>query len=135
MDFQNETRNRSIQLFMTTKKRLAIIVRQETSRNCIGKGCLNAFSQRLDSFESYDGVELELVAFCDNGGPFDDPIKNIQARIEKFKKYQVDIVHVSTCMRAKCEEYQEILDLMSEHFEVVGYTHGSRVRHKDDCAD
>ncbi len=117
---------------MSNPKRVAIIVRQETSRRCIGKGCLNAFFKRIDSFELYGDTELELVAFCDDGGDFKDPIKNIQARIEKFKKSHVDIVHVSTCMRAKSEKYQEILDELAKHFEVVGYTHGSRRRKRMD---
>ncbi len=120
---------------MTTKKRLAIIVRQETSRRCIGKGCLNAFFKRIDSFDSYDDTELELVGFCDDGGDSEDPIENIQARIERFKKNRVDIVHVSTCMRAKSEKYLEILDELGKHFEVVGYTHGSRRKRRKDSEE
>lgn len=107
------------------------MVRQETAKRCIGKNCLNSFFKRLDSFQNYDDVELELVGFFDNGGDFEDPMENIRARIEKLKKSQVDIVHVSTCMRAMCEEYEETLELLGQHFEVVGYTHGSRIRKKE----
>jgi len=104
------------------------MVRQETGKRCIGKNCFNAFFKKLDSFQIYDGVEVELVGFFDNGGDYEDPMENIRARIEKLKKSKVDIVHVSTCMRAMCDEYEETLKLLNEHFEVVGYTHGSSVR-------
>lgn len=109
-------------------RKVAVIVRGETSKNCVGKGCLNAFFQKIDSFEKYKGEDLELVAFCDDGGTSDDPIENIRNRIGKFKKIGVDTVHVSTCLRAKSPIYQEMLDLFAEEFEVMGYTHGSAVR-------
>ena len=115
---------------MKKTKKVAIIVREETSKTCVGKGCLNAFYQKIDSFEKYQNGSLELVAFCDDGGVSDDPIENILNRIEKFKKIGVDIVHVSTCIRAKSPIYKEMLALFSKEFEVMGYTHGSAVRKK-----
>ncbi len=116
---------------MKKTKKVAIIVREETSKKCVGKACLNAFFKKMDSFEKYQGEELELVAFCDDGGISNDPIENIQHRIEKFKKIGVDIVHLSTCIRAKSPIYEEMLELFSQEFEVVGYTHGSAIREKN----
>jgi len=115
---------------MKAPRKLAIIVREKTADRCIGKGCLNAFFQRIDSFEHYKDQELELVAFCHDGGDSDDPIKNIDQRIKRFLKYKVDIVHVSTCNRAINPNYEMIIERLSEHFEVVGYTHGSATRKK-----
>ncbi len=59
-----------------------------------------------------------------------DASGKVDPYIEKFKKSKVDVVHVSTCMRAKCESYEEILEELGKHFEVVGYTHGSRNRRR-----
>jgi len=115
---------------MKKTRKVAIIVREETSKTCVGKGCLNAFYQKIDSFEKYQDESLELVAFCDDGGISEDPMENIRNRIEKFKKIGVDIVHVSTCIRAKSPIYEEMLALFSKEFEVMGYTHGSAVRKK-----
>ena len=115
---------------MKTTRKVAIIVREETSKTCVGKGCLNAFYQKIDAFEKYQDESLELVAFCDDGGVSEDPIENIRNRIEKFKKIGVDIVHVSTCIRAKSPIYKEMLVLFSKEFDVMGYTHGSAVRKK-----
>lgn len=113
---------------MPEKRKVAIIVRHETSQKCIGKGCLRAFNHFEDSFERYQGEDIELVAFCDDSGVSDDPIENLKTRIEKFKKYGVDTVHVSTCNRAKNPNYETMLDLLAEEFDVVGYTHGSAER-------
>jgi predicted metal-binding protein len=116
---------------MKKTRKVAIIVRDETSKTCVGKGCLNAFYKKIDSFEKYQDQDLELVAFCNDDGISNDPIENIHHRIEKFKKIGVDIVHVSTCIRAKSPIYNEMLELFSREFEVVGYTHGSAFRKKN----
>ncbi len=115
---------------MKKSRKIAIIVRNETSKRCVGKGCLNAFYKKTDSFKKYKDEELELIAFCDDGGDSEDPLENIRLRIEKFKKVGVDIVHVSTCIRAKSPIYEEMIALFAKDFEVVGYTHGSAVRKK-----
>lgn len=108
-----------------TKIKIAIIVRKETAMKCIGKGCLRAFNQNSDSFIRYKGKETELVAFCDDSGVSEDPLENIRERIERFKKVGVEVVHVSTCNRAKNPNYDKMLEMFAEAFEVVGYTHGS----------
>lgn len=113
---------------MAGKKKIAIIVRKETAEKCIGKGCLKAFNNKEDSFQIYSEEPIELVAFCDDSGTASDPIDNIKTRIEKFQKVGVQVVHVSTCNRAKNPNYQKMLEMLAEHFEVVGYTHGSETR-------
>lgn len=102
--------------------KLAIIVREETMMRCTGGGCLNAFFKKIDSFARYAGQEdLTLVAFTHNGG---DMEKKIAALIKK----KVDVVHLSSCMRGKDENYKNWAEKLSEHFAVVGYTHGEEHR-------
>lgn len=110
------------------KKKIAILVRHETSQTCIGKGCLRAFNNKEDSFAKYKDREIELVAFCDDGGKSEDPIENLKSRIERFEKIGVDVVHVSTCNRAKNPNYEKMMEILAEKFEVVGYSHGSAER-------
>ena len=107
-----------------TVKKIAIVVREETAKTCIGKGCLKAFSHHEDAFARYKGMKTELAGFCSIGGSIEDFYENINGRIDKFKKSGVDVVHVSTCNRSKNPMYEEMIRLFSAHFEVVGYTHG-----------
>lgn len=52
-------------------------------------------------------------------------MESLLVKIEKFKKAGADTVHLSSCIRSKCEHYQEFVDELSRSFDVIGYTHGS----------
>lgn len=97
--------------------KIAIFVRQETLEKCTGRGCLRAFSQRLDAFAGY-GEHAQLIAFTHEGGELEHKIANL-------KKHQVKTVHLSTCLRAKSEGYIALAERLAKDFDVVGYTHGS----------
>lgn len=97
--------------------KIAILVRAETADKCIGKGCLNAFYQRKDAFETYD-ESVEMVAFTHHGG-------DLEHKIERFKENGVEVVHLSSCMRSKYPDYEKLALALSKDFKVVGYTHGS----------
>jgi len=98
--------------------KVAILVREETMKRCTGKGCLNAFFQRKDAFAGYEG-NIELITFSHADGDIDH-------KIETMIKNCVDVVHLSTCMRGKAANYEALAKRLSEHFDVVGYTHGSK---------
>lgn len=97
--------------------KIAILVREETMQRCTGKGCLNAFFQRKDAFERYEG-DIELVTFSHAGG-------DIDRKIEMMLKNGVDVVHLSSCMRGKASNYEVLARRLAEHFDIVGYTHGA----------
>ena len=97
--------------------KIAIIVRMETLNTCTAKGCLNAFTKRIDSFERYDH-NVELIGFTFESG-------DIEEKIEKLKKNGVEAVHLSSCMRSKSSHYEALAQRLSENFDVIGYTHGS----------
>ncbi len=97
--------------------KIAILVNESTMNRCTGKGCFNALNKRIDAFANY-GSKAELVAFTHVGG-------NLQYKIEKLIKNGVEVVHISTCLRAKYAEYESLAYRLAEHFKVVGYTHGS----------
>jgi len=96
---------------------IAILVREETMQRCTGKGCLNAFFQKKDAFENYEN-DVQLVTFTHAEG-------DIDRKIETMIKNHVDVVHLSSCMRGKADNYEELAQRLSHYFDVVGYTHGS----------
>ena len=105
----------------TSPKKIAIIVRNETLHNCTGRGCLNAFFQRIDAFADYDN-NVQLISFTHESG-------DLEKKIATLKKNNVDIVHLSSCLRGKSDIYAELADRLARDFEVVGYTHGSFAGH------
>ena len=98
--------------------KIAILVREETMQRCTGRGCLNAFFQRKDAFAGY-GADAELVTFSHAGG-------DIEHKIAMMLKNGVETVHLSTCMRGKAKNYDDLAKHLSRHFNVVGYTHGAK---------
>lgn len=98
--------------------KIGILVREETMMKCTGKGCLNALLQRKDSFAGYEG-EIQLLSFTHVGG-------NLEHKIENMIKNGVKTVHLSSCLRSKSPDYENLARRLSEHFNVVGYTHGAK---------
>ncbi len=97
--------------------RIAIIVHKATLDKCTGKGCFNAFFQRIDAFAGYD-ENVQLIAFTHASGDLEHKIANL-------KKHQVKVVHLSTCLRTKSAGYEALAERLADDFDVVGYTHGS----------
>jgi len=98
--------------------KIAIIVREETLQKCTGKGCFKAFFSRSDSFASYDEA-AEILGFTHEGGDF-------EKKIERMISEGIDVVHLSTCLRGKSDQYEALAKTLSAHFQIIGYTHGSR---------
>ncbi len=104
--------------------KIAIIVRSETLDKCTGKGCLNAFFKKLDAFAPY-AENTQLIGFTQDGG-------DLEKKIAKLKELGVDVVHLSSCIRGKSDDYERLARRLSQDFAVVGYTHGKfdgRTRH------
>ncbi len=98
--------------------KIAILIREETALKCTGKGCLRSFFARSESFARYRDLDVELVGFFHSGGDLD-------YKLQKMKEAGVQVIHVSTCMRAKYPGYTDLVNKLSRDFDVVGYTHGS----------
>ncbi|TKB05796.1 CGGC domain-containing protein [Desulforhopalus sp. IMCC35007] len=98
--------------------KIAILVREETTHKCTGRGCLKSFNGKTESFARYQGTETELVGFFHSGGDLDYKLKTM-------KEAGVNVIHVSTCMRAKYDDYEGLVQRIGKDFDVIGYTHGS----------
>ena len=105
-------------------KKVAIYICDTVSKKCTATGCFKAFNNKADSFEIYDNG-LQLVAFNTCNGCDKDPIGSLDIKIEKLKKAGVDSVHLSTCIRGRCEHYKVFAEKFAKYFDVIGYTHGS----------
>jgi predicted metal-binding protein len=97
--------------------KIAILTREETMQRCTGKGCLNAFFQKKDAFAHYLDREVTLSVFTHAGGDLDH-------KIAMMLKNDVQVVHLSSCLRSKSPDYEAIATRLSEYFDVIGYTHG-----------
>lgn len=107
-------------------KKVAIYVCGEVSRKCTANGCLRTFNSMEDSFERYKEDGCKLVAFNTCNGCDQDPVGSLDVKIEKLKKADVEVMHISTCIRGRCSHYEEYAKEFAKHFEVIGYTHGSK---------
>lgn len=65
-------------------------------------------------------MEVELIGFFHSGGDLD-------YKLNKMKEAGVQVIHVSTCMRAKYEDYEALIAQIGRDFDVIGYTHGAAV--------
>lgn len=101
---------------VTRSVKVAILVSKET-KTCQGNGCMRAFHQGTGAFERYGGnAELFEMAFDDG---------DLESRIALLLAHGVEAVHLSSCSRSNNCDYEEIAHRLSEHFDVIGYTHGS----------
>jgi predicted metal-binding protein len=106
-------------------KRIAIYVCGEISKKCTANGCLRAFNEEKEAFERYKEDGAKLVSFNSCNGCDQDPVGSLNLKIEKFLNAEVDTVHLSTCIRGRCDHYETFAHKLSEEFDVIGYTHGS----------
>jgi len=97
--------------------KIAVLVREETSQTCTAKGCLKSFFARTESFAIYKDRTVELIGFFHNGG-------DLEHKLARMKKAGVQVIHLSTCMRAKYPGYADLVSRLSRDFDVIGYTHG-----------
>jgi len=103
-------------------QRIAIMVCGEVSSKCTGNGCFRAFNERKDAFSKYKDVQMVAFTHCNHCVTGES---NFDKKIEKLKSARVDTIHLSTCIRGRCERYEQMAKEFSNHFDVIGYTHGS----------
>lgn len=106
-------------------KKVAIYVCGEVSKKCTANGCLRTFNQNEDSFKRYKDVGCQLVSFNNCNGCDENPVESLKVKIEKLQKANVEVVHLSTCIRGRCDHYELFAKEFAKYFDVIGYTHGS----------
>lgn len=109
-------------------QRIAIMVCGEVTKKCTGNGCFKAFNERQGAFSDYNDVEMVAFTHCDHCSHGGD---NFSKKIDKLKSARVDTIHLSTCIRGRCDKYEQMAEVFSVHFDVIGYTHGSEKGKRD----
>lgn len=107
-------------------KKLGIVNCYEVSKRCSSSGCLNALSERTGSFERYEGEETRLVSFVHCNGCGERAVEQVVARAERMREVGVEVIHLSTCIKSRCVQYEAFLKALSGKFEVVAFTHGKK---------
>ena len=107
-------------------KKIGIISCLEVSKRCSGSGCINAFDGKRGSFDRYAFKDADIVDFVLCHGCGDDATEGVVREANKLKDKGVETIHLSTCIRSKCNWYQEFINELSTDFEVVDFTHGKK---------
>lgn len=107
-------------------KKIMIFICGEISRKCTANGCFRTFNEKKDAFACYEGEDTQLAAFTTCPGCDQSPRENLASKVEKIKKSGTQVVHISTCIRGRCNHYEEFARILADGgLDVVGYTHGS----------
>ena len=105
--------------------KIALCLCGDISKTCTANGCMKAFNERKDAFAPYNKDEVQMVAINTCNGCDQEPVESLDLTVEKFLKAGIDTVHLSTCIRGRCDHYETFAEKLSCHFDVIGYTHGS----------
>lgn len=110
-------------------KKVAILRCLKTSASCSGAGCLRALFDKDKSFAKYGEEELRLMAMWTCNGCGDSKLENqegIRKKIERMKKLEIDVLHLSNCTSKKDDEGVKHLcptiKAIAEELEAAGIT-------------
>lgn len=113
-------------------KRIAVLVKQSNANTCAAGSCFKSFWDRSAGFSQYGVDDIVLIALGHDGSDTENPAHVIEGRIRDFKALDVDVVHVSSCIRLLGESYYEALvETLGQHFDVVGHSHALKTPRKD----
>lgn len=106
-------------------KKIAILRCFKISSKCSGTGCVSAFNNKTASFNNYE-VDSDMTMSIPCSECNTDSLQEVLNLSKELKKQGVEIIHLSTCIRAKCPYYNEFVEELSGDFQVIGYTHGNK---------
>ena len=107
-------------------KKVGIINCFKMSKKCSGTGCFNSINNKIDSFERYSKEGFQLVGFGHCNECCKMSAEDISLRAENLKKEGADTVHISSCIKLMCPNYNKFIEILSRDFDVVEYTHAVR---------
>lgn len=107
-------------------RKIGIINCYDVSKKCSSSGCFKALHDRTGSFERYAGEEVQIISFVHCNGCGDGAVGRVLDRAERMREVGVDVIHLSTCVKSRCAQYEAFLDALSGDFEIVGYSHGKK---------
>ena len=93
-------------------KKIAILRCLESSASCTGASCLRAMYERKYDYAQYDKEEIQLMAMWTCNGCGDSMLANqegIAKKIERIKKMDVDVLHLTCCTFKKNDSGERVL--------------------------
>jgi len=104
-------------------KSVGIINCFKQSKKCSGTGCFNSINNKIDSFERYAEEGFQFVGFGNCNECCKTSIEDITVRGESLKRAGADTIHISSCIKLMCPNYNQFIEILSKDFDVVEYTH------------
>jgi len=104
-------------------EKIGIINCYKMSKSCSGRLCFPAMNSRSDAFQAYGPEGFELRAFghcneCCKTSPED-----IALRASSMREAGVETIHISTCIKKFCPNYDNFIQILSKDFKIVTGTH------------
>lgn len=104
-------------------QKIGIINCYKMSKNCAGLGCFRSLHAGTDAFERYAEEGFVLLGFghcneCCRTSPAD-----IQVRAASMQKAGVTTIHLSSCIKLKCPNYKNFIEILTKDFTIVDHTH------------
>lgn len=107
-------------------RKVGIINCFKMSKTCSGRLCFQAVAGDADSFADYGPEGYQLVGFGHCNECCSTKPEDIAQRAASLKAAGADTIHLGTCIKKTCPNYDTFVEILSRDFQVVGYTHEMR---------
>jgi len=104
-------------------KKIGIINCFKKAQQCVGVYCFNSFSKKIDAFERYSDNDCEIIGFAHCNECCTSSIERIKERAQSLQKAGAETIHISSCIKVTCPNYNEFIKTLSQDFDIVEYTH------------
>lgn len=110
-------------------KKIALLTCLKANEVCTGAACFKAFNERSRHFESYQGEDVQLVAFAKcNGCGSSLESSGLQEKLQRLISIGTEVVHLGVCTKDRegneCGHITEIARILENSgIEVVRGTH------------
>lgn len=103
--------------------KIGIINCAKKAKQCVAVNCFNSFNKKIDAFERYSDNDSVIVGFAHCNECCASTIERIRERAQSLKKAGADKIHISSCIKVTCPNYNEFIKTLSQDFDIVEYTH------------
>jgi predicted metal-binding protein len=110
-------------LEVSDMKKIGIINCFKKVQQCVGIYCFNSLNKKKDAFERYAESDCEIVGFAHCNECCAGSIERIKERAQSLTKAGAETIHISSCIKANCPNYNEFIKTLSKDYDIVEYTH------------
>ena len=103
--------------------KIGIINCAKKAHQCVGVYCFNSFNKKIDAFERYSDSDCAIVGFAHCNECCASSLERIVERAQSLKKAGAEKIHISSCIKVTCLNYNEFIKTLSQDIDIVEYTH------------